>query len=65
MTMENSVDKTNVITYMMDYEMGNLSPDNIIKLFQYLLDSGMSWKLQGTYGRMTKMLLDSGYLIKR
>jgi hypothetical protein len=63
--MENSVDKTNVITYMMDYEMGNLSPDNIIKLFQYLLDSGMSWKLQGTYGRMTKTLLDSGYLIKR
>jgi hypothetical protein len=63
--MENSVDATNVVTYMMQYEMGDLSPDNIIKLFQYLLDSGMAWTLQGAYGRMTKMLLDSGYLIKR
>lgn len=59
------VDATTVGGYIIDYEEGNLSDNGIVKLFQYLLDSGMAWTLQGSYGRTTKALLDDGYLIKR
>jgi hypothetical protein len=29
--------------------------------FQYLIDQGLVWKLQGTYGRRACQLIDAGY----
>lgn len=43
------------------FEQGDLEDDEIIKLFQELIDSGMAWTLQGSYGRTAKYLIDNGY----
>lgn len=59
------VDATNVSAFIIDFECGELSGDATIALFQYLLDSGLAWSLQGSYGRTTRELLNAGYLVKR
>lgn len=49
------------VDFIIDYESGVLSEDEIIKGFQKLIDSGMAWKLQGHYGRTAQALIDAGY----
>jgi len=43
------------------FEQGNLDEDGIIQLFQELIDSGLVWQLQGSYGRMARNLIEAGY----
>ena len=57
-TAENSLD------YMMQFEDGTIASPDGVKLFQYLIDTGLAWKLQGVYGRTAKQLIDNG-LCKR
>lgn len=52
--MSNPVDK------IIDYEMGEMDEDEIIALFQELIDSGLVWQLQGHYGRTARALIDEG-----
>ena len=49
---------------IMAFESGELDDDGIIDLFQELIDSGLAWQLQGSYGRIANALIDSGYCIK-
>ena len=35
--------------------------DDIVSAFQYLIDTGLVWQLQGFYGRTAKRLIDEGY----
>lgn len=56
MTIETAVDK------LIAYEMDMLDDDQIIELFQYLVDSEMVWNLQGHYGRTATALIDAGYV---
>ncbi len=44
------------------FESGALSEDQILELFQDLVNSGQAWELQGTYGRTALALIKSGYI---
>lgn len=53
-----------IIDRIMQYEAGEMLDDNeIIALFQELVNSGMAWKLQGHYGRQAQALIEQGYII--
>jgi len=43
------------------FEQGALSEEQVIDLFQDLIDSGTVWELQGTYGRTALSLIEHGY----
>jgi hypothetical protein len=55
--------KKQTIDYIMDYEMGNLSDLDTLKLFSELIKNGMAWTLQGHYGRTARHLIDNEYLL--
>lgn len=45
---------------MVAWEDGELGEEETIALFQELIDSGLAWRLQGSYGRMAQALIDNG-----
>lgn len=53
-----------LINKIIAFENGVLSDDEIISLFQELLDTGMVWNLQGFYGRTAQRLIDSNLIFK-
>ena len=42
------------------YETGQLDDEEIIELFQNLINNGLAWQLQGSYGRTAVSLLKAG-----
>lgn len=50
-----------VIDKIIDYENGVLTDEETAEMFQGLIDSGLVWQLQGSYGRTAKMLIQEGY----
>lgn len=50
----------NTVDFIIEYESGLLSDIEVIEGFQELIDSGLVWQLQGSYGRMAKALIDAG-----
>lgn len=47
---------------VIDFEEDKLSDEEVIDLFQHLVDSGVAWSLQGQYGRIAVSLIDAGYV---
>lgn len=45
---------------IMAYEQGELDSDATLELFQHLVDNGLVWQLQGSYGRTAQHLIDTG-----
>ena len=52
--------KFDELSFLMDYESGQLSEDAMIEGFQHLIDTGLCWKLQGHYGRTATYLIQQG-----
>lgn len=46
------------------YENGELASAQVIELFQYLLDTGVLWHLQGYYQRIGIHLLEQGLITR-
>lgn len=42
------------------FESGELDSDAVVELFQYLIDTGLAWQLQGSYGRTAVALIQNG-----
>jgi hypothetical protein len=42
------------------YENGELDYTGIISLIQELVDTGLVWQLQGSYGRLARDLIERG-----
>lgn len=57
--MEEDV-KVPLVSQIIDFEQGLLDDDATIALFQELVDSGLVWQLQGSYGRTARALIDAG-----
>jgi hypothetical protein len=49
------------LDFIMAYENGELGEEEIVDGFQCLIDNGMAWSLQGSYGRMATALIERGY----
>jgi len=51
-----------IIGKIMDFENGSLDDAGAIELFQHLVDTGMAWQLQGSYGRLAQQMIDAGII---
>lgn len=53
-------DSSDLVGAIMDYEQGEMSEEDTAEFFQYLIDTGMAWQLQGSYGRTATDLINAG-----
>ena len=53
-----------MIDKIIAYEQGELSDEETLELFQTLVDNGMAWILQGSYGRQAMAFLEAGLIEK-
>ena len=60
----NAEGKFDLTTRIIEFETGEANEEQVIELFQYLVDSGLAWQLQGSYGRTAEALLEAGYITK-
>lgn len=46
------------------FEQGELDQDGVVELFQHLVDTGLAWSLQGSYGRCATALIEAGLVTR-
>lgn len=63
--MTNEITKDNYIDYIIAYEAGELPEQATLDLFQFIVDRGTAWPLQGHYARTADMLLNEGLISKK
>ena len=47
---------------IMAFESGEMTEEEVLEFFQDLVDTGMAWTLQGSYGRFAAHLIESGLI---
>jgi hypothetical protein len=55
----------NLVDFIIRYENGECTEEEMIEGFQQLIDSGMAWKLQGMYGRQAARLIEAGLCVNQ
>ena len=61
----NAEKKFDLVTRIIEFETGEATEEQVIELFQYLVDTGLAWSLQGTYGRTAEALLEAGVIVRK
>ena len=57
---------SDMLDKLMAFEQGEMeSAEEVIELFQELVDTGVVWGLQGSYGRMAQGLIEQGFVTKK
>lgn len=56
------MNQMNLISSILDYEMGILEDTEVVELFQELVNTGLAWTLQGSYGRTARDLIEQGVI---
>lgn len=51
-----------LVTYICEYEDGDITEERFLELFQHLVDTGLAWTLQGHYGRTARDLIEGGFI---
>lgn len=60
----NHMDILTAVELIEDSE-GTVCHEMLIEAWQYLVDTGVVWTLQGSYGRRAEELIKSGYVMPR
>ena len=60
-TVKGPLDMTGAI---IEFEQGELSPEDTLRLCGHLVATGVAWQVQGAYGRAAARLIEGGYLSK-
>lgn len=55
-------DDNDILNRIVAYELNELTEGEIIDLFQEMVDTGLAWSLQGSYGRTANALIDEGVI---
>lgn len=58
----NADGKFDLTTRIIEFETGEANEEQVIELFQYLVDTGLAWSLQGSYGRTAQALIEAGFV---
>lgn len=56
--------KYNYVGAIIAFEAGLLDEAGVVELFQYLVDTGLAWQLQGFYGRTAAELIAGGHVVR-
>ena len=56
------MNQMNLMSSILDYEMGILEDTEVVELFQELVNTGLAWTLQGSYGRTARDLIEQGVI---
>jgi hypothetical protein len=49
-----------LVDKIIDYEHAMLTEEEVVELFQELVDTGLAWTMQGSYGRTAMALIEAG-----
>jgi hypothetical protein len=44
---------------------GDVDKERYLEAWQHLVDTGLAWQLQGSFGRQAKQLIDQGLIEER
>jgi len=59
------VNKKNLVDYIIQYEGGELSDNDTLDLFAYLVKTGQCYSLQGHYGRTATALIQDNFIDRK
>lgn len=55
-------DDFDLVYNIIAYEEGELSHEDTLRFFAYLIRTGQAWTLQGSYGRVAEQLIVQGII---